>query len=120
MCFFERQVYRKRERQGVSHPLSALCLSGAFSLLLWVLGSLPSGTLEQSPLEGAFPLQLSDPACPQSRWAWPWSPDRCTQHAPLPFSQIEKFFPHILEKEQSRPEGQPSSLSLEELVFAKE
>ncbi|XP_040850097.1 DNA replication complex GINS protein SLD5 [Ochotona curzoniae] len=34
--------------------------------------------------------------------------------------KIEKFFPHILEKEQSRPEGQPSSLSLEELVFAKE
>ncbi|XP_062069345.1 DNA replication complex GINS protein SLD5 [Lepus europaeus] len=34
--------------------------------------------------------------------------------------KIEKFFPHVLEKEQTRPEGQPSSLSLEELVFAKE
>nr|XP_051688294.1 DNA replication complex GINS protein SLD5 [Oryctolagus cuniculus] len=35
-------------------------------------------------------------------------------------TKIEKFFPHILEKEQARPEGQPSGLSLEELVFAKE
>jgi len=35
-------------------------------------------------------------------------------------SQIEKFFPHILEKEKTRPAGEPSSLSPEEFVFAKE
>jgi GINS complex subunit 4 len=35
-------------------------------------------------------------------------------------SQIEKFFPHILEKEKVRSEGEPSSLSPEEFVFAKE
>lgn len=34
--------------------------------------------------------------------------------------QIEKFFPHILEKEKSRVEGEPSILSPEEFAFAKE
>uniref|UniRef100_A0A8C8ST06 Uncharacterized protein n=1 Tax=Pelusios castaneus TaxID=367368 RepID=A0A8C8ST06_9SAUR len=34
--------------------------------------------------------------------------------------QIEKFFPHILEKEKSRAEGEPSILSPEEFAFAKE
>ncbi|XP_012880171.1 PREDICTED: DNA replication complex GINS protein SLD5 isoform X2 [Dipodomys ordii] len=34
--------------------------------------------------------------------------------------KIEKFFPHILEKEKTRPEGEPSSLSPEEFAFAKE
>lgn len=34
--------------------------------------------------------------------------------------KIEKFFPHILEKEKTRPAGEPSSLSPEEFVFAKE
>lgn len=34
--------------------------------------------------------------------------------------KIEKFFPHILEKEKVRSEGEPSSLSPEEFVFAKE
>ncbi|XP_045391714.1 DNA replication complex GINS protein SLD5 isoform X2 [Lemur catta] len=33
---------------------------------------------------------------------------------------IEKFFPHILEKEKTRPEGEPASLSPEEFAFAKE
>ncbi|KAM9215689.1 DNA replication complex GINS protein SLD5 [Leptosomus discolor] len=34
--------------------------------------------------------------------------------------KIEKFFPHVLEKEKSRAEGQPSILSPEEFAFAKE
>ncbi|XP_062935536.1 DNA replication complex GINS protein SLD5 isoform X2 [Cynocephalus volans] len=34
--------------------------------------------------------------------------------------KIEKFFPHVLEKEKTRPEGEPSSLSAEEFAFAKE
>ncbi|XP_057553832.1 DNA replication complex GINS protein SLD5 isoform X1 [Hippopotamus amphibius kiboko] len=34
--------------------------------------------------------------------------------------KIEKFFPHILEKERTRREGEPSSLSPEELAFARE
>uniref|UniRef100_A0A8C5QY17 DNA replication complex GINS protein SLD5 n=1 Tax=Leptobrachium leishanense TaxID=445787 RepID=A0A8C5QY17_9ANUR len=34
--------------------------------------------------------------------------------------KIEKFFPHILEKEKSRGEGEPSYLSPEEFAFAKE
>ncbi|XP_004468755.1 DNA replication complex GINS protein SLD5 [Dasypus novemcinctus] len=34
--------------------------------------------------------------------------------------KIEKFFPHILEKEKTRSEGEPSSLSPEEFAFAKE
>ncbi|MGH0183838.1 UNVERIFIED_CONTAM: hypothetical protein FKN15_013091 [Acipenser sinensis] len=34
--------------------------------------------------------------------------------------QIEKYFPHILEKEKSRAEGDPSYLSPEEFAFAKE
>lgn len=34
--------------------------------------------------------------------------------------KIEKFFPHILEKEKTRREGDPSSLSPEEFAFAKE
>uniref|UniRef100_A0A8C3WN50 DNA replication complex GINS protein SLD5 n=2 Tax=Catagonus wagneri TaxID=51154 RepID=A0A8C3WN50_9CETA len=33
--------------------------------------------------------------------------------------KIEKFFPHILEKERTRPEGEPSSLSPEEFAFAQ-
>lgn len=35
-------------------------------------------------------------------------------------SQIEKFFPHVLEKEKTRHEEEPSSLSPEEFAFAKE
>ncbi|XP_053434353.1 DNA replication complex GINS protein SLD5 isoform X2 [Nycticebus coucang] len=35
-------------------------------------------------------------------------------------AKIEKFFPHVLEKEKTRPEGEPSSLSPEEFAFAKE
>ncbi|XP_054628260.1 DNA replication complex GINS protein SLD5 [Dunckerocampus dactyliophorus] len=34
--------------------------------------------------------------------------------------KIEKFFPHILEKEKSRSVGEPSLLSPEEFAFAKE
>ncbi|XP_041087788.1 DNA replication complex GINS protein SLD5-like [Polyodon spathula] len=34
--------------------------------------------------------------------------------------KIEKYFPHILEKEKSRAEGDPSCLSPEEFAFAKE
>lgn len=34
--------------------------------------------------------------------------------------KIEKFFPHILEKEKTRHEGDPASLSPEEFAFAKE
>lgn len=34
--------------------------------------------------------------------------------------KIEKFFPHVLEKEKSRAEGDPSFLSPEEFAFAKE
>ncbi|XP_001510297.2 DNA replication complex GINS protein SLD5 [Ornithorhynchus anatinus] len=34
--------------------------------------------------------------------------------------KIEKFFPHVLEKEKTRSEGDPSSLSPEEFAFAKE
>ncbi|XP_014651411.1 PREDICTED: DNA replication complex GINS protein SLD5 isoform X2 [Ceratotherium simum simum] len=34
--------------------------------------------------------------------------------------KIEKFFPHILEKEKTRREGESSSLSPEEFAFAKE
>ncbi|XP_008170032.2 DNA replication complex GINS protein SLD5 isoform X2 [Chrysemys picta bellii] len=34
--------------------------------------------------------------------------------------KIEKFFPHILEKEKSRAEGESSILSPEEFAFAKE
>ncbi|XP_004606904.1 DNA replication complex GINS protein SLD5 [Sorex araneus] len=34
--------------------------------------------------------------------------------------KIEKFFPHILEKEKTSHEGDPSSLSPEEFAFAKE
>ncbi|XP_025133808.3 DNA replication complex GINS protein SLD5 [Bubalus kerabau] len=34
--------------------------------------------------------------------------------------KIEKFFPHILEKEKTRREEEPSILSPEEFVFAKE
>ncbi|ERE92463.1 DNA replication complex GINS protein SLD5-like protein [Cricetulus griseus] len=34
--------------------------------------------------------------------------------------KIEKFFPHILEKEKMRPAGEPSVLSPEEFVFVKE
>ncbi|XP_074837653.1 DNA replication complex GINS protein SLD5 [Carettochelys insculpta] len=34
--------------------------------------------------------------------------------------KIEKFFPHILEKEKSRAEGEPPVLSPEEFAFAKE
>ncbi|XP_034728207.1 DNA replication complex GINS protein SLD5 [Etheostoma cragini] len=33
---------------------------------------------------------------------------------------IEKFFPHVLEREKSRGEGDPSLLSPEEFAFAKE
>lgn len=36
------------------------------------------------------------------------------------YPQIEKFFPHILEKEKTAQEGELSSLSPEELVFAKQ
>lgn len=36
------------------------------------------------------------------------------------YPQIEKFFPHILEKEKTSREGELSSLSPEELVFAKQ
>lgn len=36
------------------------------------------------------------------------------------FAQIEKFFPHVLEKEKSRADGDPSFLSPEEFAFAKE
>ncbi|XP_003801124.1 DNA replication complex GINS protein SLD5 [Otolemur garnettii] len=35
-------------------------------------------------------------------------------------AKIEKFFPHVLEKEKTRSEGEPSSLSPEEFAFAKE
>uniref|UniRef100_A0A8C9AJ04 DNA replication complex GINS protein SLD5 n=1 Tax=Prolemur simus TaxID=1328070 RepID=A0A8C9AJ04_PROSS len=35
-------------------------------------------------------------------------------------TKIEKFFPHILEKEKTRPEGEPASLSPEEFAFAKD
>nr|KAF6427578.1 GINS complex subunit 4 [Rousettus aegyptiacus] len=41
------------------------------------------------------------------------------QQSSDPF-QIEKFFPHILEKEKTHHEGEPSSLSPEEFAFAKE
>ncbi|CAN2391658.1 double-strand break repair via break-induced replication [Pristimantis euphronides] len=34
--------------------------------------------------------------------------------------KIEKFFPHVLEKEKSRGEGEPPHLSPEEFAFAKE
>ncbi|XP_061527467.1 DNA replication complex GINS protein SLD5 [Phycodurus eques] len=34
--------------------------------------------------------------------------------------KIEKFFPHVLEKEKSRSKGEPSLLSPEEFAFAKE
>ncbi|XP_039624503.1 DNA replication complex GINS protein SLD5 [Polypterus senegalus] len=34
--------------------------------------------------------------------------------------KIEKYFPHVLEKEKSRAEGEPSYLSPEEYAFAKE
>ncbi|XP_030645021.1 DNA replication complex GINS protein SLD5 [Chanos chanos] len=34
--------------------------------------------------------------------------------------KIEKFFPHVLEKEKSRGDGDPSFLSPEEFAFAKE
>nr|XP_009937011.1 PREDICTED: DNA replication complex GINS protein SLD5 [Opisthocomus hoazin] len=34
--------------------------------------------------------------------------------------KIEKFFPHVLEKEKSRAEGEPSILSPEEFAFAEE
>ncbi|XP_078284952.1 DNA replication complex GINS protein SLD5 isoform X2 [Rhinoraja longicauda] len=34
--------------------------------------------------------------------------------------KIEKFFPHILEKERSRQETEPSFLSAQEVAFAKE
>lgn len=34
--------------------------------------------------------------------------------------KIEKFFPHVLEKEKSRQAGEPSLLSPEEFAFAKE
>ncbi|KAL8173985.1 UNVERIFIED_CONTAM: DNA replication complex GINS protein SLD5 [Gekko kuhli] len=34
--------------------------------------------------------------------------------------KIEKYFPHILEKEKTRAEGDPSILSPEEFAFAKE
>jgi GINS complex subunit 4 len=34
--------------------------------------------------------------------------------------QIEKFFPHVLEKEKSRADGDPSYLSPEEYAFARE
>ncbi|XP_004707612.1 DNA replication complex GINS protein SLD5 [Echinops telfairi] len=34
--------------------------------------------------------------------------------------KIEKFFPHVLEKEKTRSDGEPSSLSPEEFAFAKE
>ncbi|XP_061842223.1 DNA replication complex GINS protein SLD5 [Nerophis lumbriciformis] len=34
--------------------------------------------------------------------------------------KIEKFFPHVLEKEKSRSDGEPSLLSPEEFAFAKE
>ncbi|XP_027134246.1 DNA replication complex GINS protein SLD5 [Larimichthys crocea] len=34
--------------------------------------------------------------------------------------KIEKFFPHVLEREKSRGEGDPSLLSPEEFAFAKE
>ncbi|CAN9513403.1 unnamed protein product [Ophioblennius macclurei] len=34
--------------------------------------------------------------------------------------KIEKFFPHVLEREKSRGEGAPSLLSPEEFAFAKE
>ncbi|MBN3287999.1 SLD5 protein, partial [Polyodon spathula] len=36
------------------------------------------------------------------------------------WAAIEKYFPHILEKEKSRAEGDPSCLSPEEFAFAKE
>ncbi len=35
-------------------------------------------------------------------------------------AKIEKFFPHVLEKEKSRAKGEPSILSPEEFAFAKE
>lgn len=38
----------------------------------------------------------------------------------LSLSKIEKFFPHVLEKEKSRAEGEPPLLSPEEFAFAKE
>ncbi|TEA24880.1 hypothetical protein DBR06_SOUSAS18810035, partial [Sousa chinensis] len=34
--------------------------------------------------------------------------------------KIERFFPHVLEKERTRREGEPSSLSPEEFAFARE
>ncbi|KAM9822967.1 DNA replication complex GINS protein SLD5 [Syngnathus typhle] len=34
--------------------------------------------------------------------------------------KIEKFFPHVLEKEKSRSQGEPALLSSEEFAFAKE
>ncbi|XP_056449250.1 DNA replication complex GINS protein SLD5-like [Gadus chalcogrammus] len=34
--------------------------------------------------------------------------------------KIEKFFPHVLEKEKSRADGDPSYLSPEEYAFARE
>ncbi|XP_043842745.1 DNA replication complex GINS protein SLD5 isoform X2 [Dromiciops gliroides] len=34
--------------------------------------------------------------------------------------KIEKFFPHVLEKEKTRSKGEPSILSPEEFAFAKE
>ncbi|TUG04229.1 DNA replication complex GINS protein SLD5 [Bagarius yarrelli] len=34
--------------------------------------------------------------------------------------KIEKFFPHVLEKEKSRADGDPSFLSPQEFAFAKE
>ncbi|XP_029082493.1 DNA replication complex GINS protein SLD5 isoform X2 [Monodon monoceros] len=34
--------------------------------------------------------------------------------------KIEKFFPHVLEKEKTRREGEPSCLSPEECAFARE
>lgn len=37
-----------------------------------------------------------------------------------PLLQIERFFPHVLEKEKTRQAGEPSLLSPEEFAFAKE
>lgn len=39
---------------------------------------------------------------------------------PFVVCQIEKFFPHVLEKEKCRQAGEPSLLSPEEFAFAKE
>uniref|UniRef100_A0ABK0L881 GINS complex subunit 4 n=1 Tax=Rattus norvegicus TaxID=10116 RepID=A0ABK0L881_RAT len=112
--------------------LRRICQVDDENLLLYSpLASAPTliNTTKRTPAELGIVSHASSPPvclCVQVLCLHVWGPGNA-QYLQSPEEgigslelKIEKFFPHILEKEKTRPAGEPSSLSPEEFVFAKE